>query len=241
MAYSLYAVTKMTSGVRSPFSASSTPKPSSAGICTSRKIRSGDKARIDSTALVPLSHSPTISTSGSAARHRLSRSRARCTSSIISVRIIRFAFGFPERKTNADGHAPARKAAHVEGMSVTIQMFEALARVDQSDSVAVRLLVHSQTVVSDLHVQLAVKSPSVDFNVSSFRSRRYAVLDGILHERLQEHVRNRGVERFRLDVQPHTQAFAHQRLLYFEILLKKVDLLFQRDFLRSMTLEREAQ
>src|SRR5690349_20406244 len=180
----------MTSGTRSAFNASSTPKPSSAGICTSRKIRSGDKSRMDATALVPLSHSPTICNSGSSARQRLSRSRASCTSSIISVRIIPFVFRFPERKTYADGHASTRKAAQVEGVSSAIQMFQALSRIDQPDAVAVLLLVHSESVVCDLYVQFAVKTPRVNFNVSAFRSRRYAVLDCILYERLQEHIRN---------------------------------------------------
>src|SRR3954453_7424465 len=158
MAYSLYAVTKMTAGVRSPFNASITPKPSSAGICTSRKIRSGDKARIFETASVPLSHSPTICTSGSPARQRLRRSRASCTSSIISVRIIRFVFGFFERKTYADGHAATRKAAQVEALIVSIKMFQALAGVDQPDAVIVLLLLHSEAVISDLNVQLAIKT-----------------------------------------------------------------------------------
>src|ERR1041385_7098574 len=177
----------MTVGVCSPLSASNTPKPSSAGICTSRKIRSGDKARMDSTAFVPLSHSPTISTSGSAARQRLRRSRASCTSSIISVRIIPFTFRFAERKTDADGHAATRKTAQVEGLSVAIQMFQALARIDQADAVAVWLFVHSQAVVGDLDEQFAVQTPGVNFDVSAFRSRRDAVLDCVLDERLEEH------------------------------------------------------
>src|SRR6185369_7355529 len=227
----------MTAGVRSSCSASSTPNPSSAGICTSRKIRSGDKARIDATASAPLSHSPTISTSGSTARHRLSRSRASCTSSIISVRIIAFVFCFPERKTDADGYTAARKAAQIEGLSVTIQMFQSLASIDEPNAVAVRLLVHSQTVVGDLDEQPAVETPGVDLNVSTFRSRRDAVLDRILHQRLQQHIGNGSIERFRLNVQPHTQSIAHQHFLNAEILLEKVEFFFQRHFLRSVTLE----
>src|SRR5262245_8351955 len=66
-----------------------TSKPSSFGMWTSRKTRSGDWDRIASTVSTPSRASPTISMSCSAPRSDRIRSRASGSSSAISARIVR--------------------------------------------------------------------------------------------------------------------------------------------------------
>src|ERR1700752_2220354 len=67
------------------------------------------------------------------------------------------------------------------------------------------------------------------------------MLDRILYERLQEHVRHAGVERLRIDTQSYVQTIAHQCLLNLDVLFEKIDFLLQRHFLRLFAVERETQ
>src|SRR5205085_1608011 len=58
------AVTNTTAGMRVAPTASITAKPSSSGICTSRKTRSGESAPIAATAAVPVRHDPDMPCAG---------------------------------------------------------------------------------------------------------------------------------------------------------------------------------
>jgi hypothetical protein len=75
---------------RTRVSDSTTPKPSSPGIWTSRKTRSGSRSSIRRTASTPFFASPTTSTSWELSEvPSRSRSRASFSSSTMIVRIMR--------------------------------------------------------------------------------------------------------------------------------------------------------
>src|SRR5262245_43102770 len=84
MAYSSYAVTNTTATSRP--TSSSTSKPSSFGICTSRKSRSGCSSDTTLTASKPFAHSATMSTSWIGVRYSRSTARASASSSTMATR-----------------------------------------------------------------------------------------------------------------------------------------------------------
>src|SRR5690349_6609683 len=65
--------------------------------------------------------------------------------------------------------------------------------------------------------------------------------DRVLDERLQNHVRQECVQRFRIDGPIDLQSLLQKRLLYLQILAQEVEFLFKRDFLRLVVVQGEAQ
>src|ERR1035437_4502140 len=77
----------MVSGTCSPCRAAITPKPSTSGICTSRKTRSDFSCSIRAMADLPSPHSATIRRSGSSSNILRKRSRASASSSLSTTQM----------------------------------------------------------------------------------------------------------------------------------------------------------
>src|SRR2546426_7438579 len=143
MAYSSYAVAKITCGVGAR-NAFSTSKPSIPGIWTSRKTRSGRSFSIIARASTPSRAWPISSTLSTFARNPARRSRASFSSSTTSVRIAfigRSRLGGllegPRRQAQADARAGAWGARDLGEVRGTVEPLEARLQVAEADAALV--------------------------------------------------------------------------------------------------------
>src|SRR5215207_9517182 len=226
MANSSYAVPKTTARGRLGPSAATTSKPLPSGIWTSRKSRSG---RARSTAAIvsrPVALSPTISTSACGSSRARMRRRAGGSSSAITTR--RGGGGGPgsRRVRPAKGDRDRRHgtalvgAPHLEGVALAVELHEPRAGVRQPHAAArhvTRSGGKSHTVVAHLEAQQAVVAPGRDAHHARRAARRDAVAHRVLHQRLQQEVRDTRIERGGVDVPGDAEAVLEAGLLDLEV------------------------
>src|SRR5664279_3545020 len=205
-----------------------TPKPSTSGICTSRKTRSGFSCLINAIADLPSPHSATICRSASSSNILRKRSRASDSSSLSNTRI---GIGghdllgtFAERYVDLDDAASAGLVLQGHPVIVVVQLLQASARVAQPHAFrwnAAPMAGQPLAVVTDLHPQLIEDLARRDANPSGGEARAYAMANGILDQRLQDEVRNQRRPGVRLDIHFHSQAVLESCLLNVNVLLQK--------------------
>src|SRR5262245_18570882 len=218
MANASYAVMKTVTGMRSTPMASMTSNPSSSGISTSSKTTSGGHSSIAATASLPDSHSPTISTSDIRSRRTRNPRRASGSSSTMSTRNGSLMI----RQIELDAQAAECAAIERHALVVAVEVAEALTRVRETDTSAVRAIAARRqpgTVVLDGEAQPLTRAPprQRDATAASARSDRvtYRILDdGLKDERWNTSVANIGID---LDVQ--RQFVAETHLLDVEVAL----------------------
>src|SRR5262245_8542753 len=153
-------MTKTITGVASI--ASNTPKPSSSGICTSSKIRSGLRASIAATAANPSPHSPMISTSASPTSISTILSRASGSSSTINVLILSISFILllhPKRNGQADDQPALVTVAQIEEVIGAVKLLQPCAGVGQSNALfnlRAPGFGQSRAVVADLKLDFVI-------------------------------------------------------------------------------------
>src|SRR5262245_3032904 len=257
MAYSSNAVANTTCGC-GPSRARSTSKPFMPGICTSRKTRSGRRSWIICTASTPLDASPMTSTPPTRARKPDSRSRDSFSSSTTSARMSPLTLppvgrsppcarrlrrraplgvgrsrGLLDREAEPDDGAASGNALDLREMVRAVQALQALAQVAQADAAIVDLiqdaLRHPETVVADRECQQLPVDGGVDRHRSDAELARQAVLHRVLHQRLQDQVRDELAETQRVDASLDAQALVESRALDVEVRGRDPELLLERD------------
>src|SRR5215510_9917180 len=227
--------------------ASSTPKPSSSGICTSRKASSGLWASMASTAANPSPHSPMISTSGSPTSISTILSRASGSSSTINALILSISFILllhPKRNSQADDQSALVPVAKIEEVVGAVKLLQPRAGVGQSDALfdlrapGVR---QTRAVVAYLKLEFILFEPGRNLDQPRRGMWRDAVTDGVFDQRLQNQIRHARVERLRLDIHLHLQPVAESRLFNLQVAFEKFQLLPQRSHLRSDVLQSQSQ
>src|SRR5688500_11561109 len=214
-----------------------TPKPSHAGICTSRKTRSGCCCWIADTACVPSAYSPTTSMSFSWCKSPMMRSRATGSSSTTTVRILvtplstfppaRSAgklklgpgLGLPRfltsklRHRNGDAHEQSALGGLPEFKTVErpVQMIESRPCVRQPDA-AVEVSQprggQSDAVVLDVELEQRAGAARPHGDLARCGPGTNAVLNGVFDERLQQKVGDQRMQCVGLDVEHHGQTIA---------------------------------
>src|ERR1051326_8029851 len=228
------AVTKITAGGEGR--ASITAKPSSSGICTSRKTRSGARSRMACRAGRPSWHSPAISMPGSAASSVRRRSHASGSSSTISTRMQWLRVG---GNVEAGAGSAAGRICEIETRGGAVELLETRAGIGDPDAFAD--LGGAGTVVADFDGQLAGALLGDHVDAAAGGARRDAVADGVFDQRLQYEVGHEQVERAGLDGAAHFEPLAEAHLLDFEVFIEVLHLAFQRDLLNAGTIEGEPQ
>src|SRR5687768_8542560 len=216
MAYSSYAVTNTTAGRGSPSSASSTPKPSSSGICTSRNASSGRSVRMSSTASGPFRASPTSVRLGSAVMNVFSPRLTRGSSSATSTRITR-----PSVTGRGGRRGGERDRVHGNVVPLVIRELErdanprheaAFVAVRQRELVVCAIepvepslrrgephavswpLARSEpgTIVADLEHEPLPVPPRMHVDAADACVRAHPMLDRVLDEGLKNEIRHEG-------------------------------------------------
>src|SRR5262245_56645035 len=257
MAYSSKAVANTTCGC-GPSSARSTSKPFMPGICTSRKTRPGRRSWIICTASTPFDASPMSSTPSTRARKPESRSRDSFSSSTTSVRMSLFtqppvgpvppcarrlrrraplgvgrSRSLLDREAEADDGAASGDALDLREMIGAVQALQALTQVAQPDAAIVDLvqdaLRHPEPVVADRERQQLAVDAGVDRHRADPELARPTVLYGVLHQRLQDQVRDQLAEAQRVDASLDAQALVESRALDVEVRGRDPELLLERD------------
>src|SRR5581483_8122392 len=238
MAYSSKAVAKITCG--GSFRPRSTLNPSTPGICTSSTTRSGCWVSMSSIAAVPSPASPTSCTSGIFLRNDLTRSRASCSSSTTTVRIIsvdRLSLGVrgpvgDARDADGDGRALALARPDLGGVLLAEEVNEAIAHVAKADAAVQRRLGTARDPhagVADHDAQVAGVEPRLDRDAAALDLLRDAVPHGVLDERLEDQGRHDaragGVVHLVGDAQPVAEA----RALDVEVGVDDLQLVRERD------------
>src|ERR1019366_674934 len=238
----------MVRGTWSACRAAITPKPSTSGICTSRKTRSGFSCLISAMADLPSPHSATICRSGSSSNILRKSSRASDSSSLSNTRMDigghDLLGAFAERYVNFDDAASAGLVLQGHPVIVVVQLLQAGARVAQPHAFwwnAAAMAGQPLAVVADLHPQLIEDLASRDANPSGGEARAYAMANGILHQRLQNQVRDQGRSGVRLDIHFHPQAVLEACLLDVNIFLQEGQLATERHLVDADRVERQAQ
>src|SRR6185436_18523533 len=248
----------MTSGIASAPAASRTAKPSSSGICTSRKTSSGLSSRMRATASRPFAHSPAISTSVSRASMRLIRRRASGSSSTISTRILRVSVterGLRQNRTRCqsvkrkiDRHLQAAfgRIRHVEPMTGPVKLLEPRARVAKPKPFpqpASRAFKRSKPwpVVPDIKKKPVAVSTRRNLDSPRLAARNNSMANRILYDRLQKQVGNPRFERLAADVKAHREAIVKPDPFDFEVAPQKLKLFLKRDLLGARVFKRHPQ
>ena len=127
-----------------------------------------------------------------------------------------------------DGHAG----------SLAVENLEALGHIGHADAVAAQSArplqqvrgSHADAVVFHLDDQLGVGETAAQVDAAAFDLRGQAVLDGILHQRLQQHAGHHDVERSGIQFLPHPQLVAPEANHFdIEIVVDELHFLAQRD------------
>ena len=131
--------------------------------------------------------------------------------------------GHPDRRTGA-----ARRGNADDQLGATaVQRLQALADVGEADAV-VALGHEAHAVVHDVDRELAVDDLGVDLDPAAGGLRLQAVLDRVLHERLQHHRRKyRGPQALR-HVDRGLEAFLHAHRHDLQERAREIDLLAER-------------
>src|SRR5262245_11161632 len=208
-----------------------TPKPSSFGICTSRKTRSGWSRRMAETAARPFEHSPITSISGSLVNRMRMPSRASGSSSTINVRIFSiYLSGGPGRmKWKAGSHYQTTiiGITPFEASFAPIKMIESRAGVGEPDTFNKLSLARAnpRTVVPHFKRNMAVPLLGADFYQSTRLAVGDAMAEGILDQRLKDEPRNHAIQCRRINEHPNRQSIPEAGLFDLQITLKKFQLL----------------
>src|SRR5690349_4233501 len=166
--------------------------PSISGMLMSRKTTSGSRLRTMATASRPLPAWPTIESSGQASFRRSTIcSRIRRSSSATTavgegrVRVlIRSRRGdFVRYFDGGAGAARGRNADDQLGAAV-VQGFQALSDVGEPHA-AGGIRLEAYTAVEHVHRQLPIDDFGSDLQPAALGLRLEAMLDGVLHQRLQ--------------------------------------------------------
>src|SRR5271169_4618968 len=230
-------------------SSSTTPKPSTSGIWTSRKTRSGCSRWIKAMAELPSPHSATTSRSGSSSSRLRRRSRASASSSLSNTRMDMGVSDLLILVTGAIGNADlydasaARRIFQHHGMIFVVELLQPAASVAETDAFARRgtaAASETDSVVADFHPYIVVIAPGGNTNQSGRAAWTDAMADGVFHQRLQNQVRHERVHGGRVDGGFHLQAIAEARLLDVDVLLQEHQLLLQGNFLHAHSVERHA-
>src|SRR6266850_2486583 len=253
-AYWSKAVTNTMAGARSTPTSRSTSNPSSSGICTSRNTRSGATSRIAAAASRPFAHSPATTTSGSAASRCRIPSRPASSSSTINVRIARISSTLmsplpigsrqPERHDDVRNRSAISRVHHFERRLIAVQLLQTRAGVGESHAAVFRALEDGnepRAIVPDREVQAAVDTSGADQEPTNGAARRDPVANRVFDERLEDQIGYLGVERFGLGVHHRCEALPEPNLLDVEVVSQELQLLLQRDLLRTRAIEHPPQ
>src|ERR1700722_73136 len=232
-------------GGKSLPSNSSTSKPSHSGICTSRKTKSGFATRISSSASRPEPHSPMTSTSGSSRRSTARLLRASGSSSTITARI----FIFADRSSRLTlsllaqtgnewhrqryFHAARLPIPHAQLKRLSIQALQTRSHIRQPNPVMRLLPPRSQTrtIVINAQLQPAIRPNRRNPDHASLHALRNSMLHRILDHGLQNQIRDLRREKFPRHVHAELQPLGESHFLNIQILLRKLQFLFQRHLL----------
>src|SRR5215472_343740 len=243
-------------GGRSFPSISRTSKPSHSGICTSRKSKSGFATRISPSAWAPEAHSLTLPISGSARKRMERLLRARGSSSTIRARILAGCSsvdtnslpglsrgGCNKRQGHCCFHASGLLIVKAQLERISVQAFEPRAYVRDPNARRARLpsLRQVRAIVIDAQSKGPVHLARRDPNCSAMHAFRDAVLDRVLHHRLQDQAGNLRRKQFLGDIHTELKTVGEARLLDIEILLRELQLFFERDLLPVGILHHAAQ
>src|SRR5579864_4075846 len=180
-------------GIRSTPCTRITPRPSRPGICTSRKTRSGFSVTRARTASRPSRHSPTTTMSACGAKSCRMPRRASGSSSTINARISPTG-GLQE--TEGDTHrrpgSATRRTLEHEGCARAVQGGEPLPRIREAHALRAGALGRPRPIISHGQHQLVFFSPRLDPQQRGLDPPRQAVPDGVLHQRLENEVRDGG-------------------------------------------------
>src|SRR5271165_6839925 len=213
----------------------------------SRKTRSGFSRLMSAMADLPSLHSATISRSDSSSSNLRRRSRASDSSSLSNTRMdmvgIDLLGTFAERNVDLDDAASAGRIFQGHLVVAVIELLQASARVAQSDSFWRDRAETGEplAVVADLDPQLVEHLARGDANAAGRAARADAVANGVLHQRLQEQVRNQRRQCVRLNIHLYLQPVLEARLLNVNVLLQEGQLAAERQFVDTNSVQREAQ
>src|ERR1700723_264075 len=211
---------------------SRTSKPSSFGIGTSRKRRSGLSSPTAFTASKPLAHSAAISISGCARKSSRNICRANSSSSTITARIFFCASALKLRhlsfRRKRQRHAKSVAiASHIHRSPPAKSRSQPPAHILKPQSIAplfrrfgIPLVLHHDQKTFSLGLN---NEP----HPTAIHKIRNSMHHGVFHQRLQKQRRDKTIERFRihllLHIQPraeanffHAQERSHQRHLLLE-------------------------
>src|ERR1051326_1184840 len=213
--------------------ASTTSSPGARGICTSRKTTSGFKLRMASIASTPSPAVPTTSTFGSCARRSAMCCRASSSSSTISTRSVRSAMGVIRHDDLRD-RAAVLGIAQCERCAAAVELFEPRACVAEAD--AGGRAAHAGAVVAHADDDAVAVAPRDDLD-----DPRLAVLERVLHDRLEDEMRHERVERVGRDVAHRAQASLKADLHDLDVAVEQLHLLAQRHLARGARVDGAAE
>src|SRR5687768_1831384 len=218
-----------------------TSNPSIFGIWMSRKTRSGSCARMAFTASSPSRASPITSTSGWSASSARMRSRARGSSSTMSVRMrfMTFRLGDPglglrrfgghRLPRQRDDHGEAAHAlVELEPLVRSVMVRESGTCIRQANALTQRLESHfgrARAVILDFPPEHLSLPSRPHRNRAALGFEGNPVLDGVFDERLQHKVWDQAIERLAVDVPGDRQTVAKPCLFDLQVFPEKVDFL----------------
>src|SRR5687767_11831054 len=105
---------------------------------------------------------------------------------------------YPQRNRELYQHSPVRMIADGESVTIAVQLLETRSRIREPNAAAVpaarRIRGHARAVIANRHAKRTIIACDRHGHLASLRSRRHAVLDCVLHQRLQDETRDAGVE-----------------------------------------------
>src|SRR6266498_1749376 len=220
--------------------ASITPKPSTPGICTSRKTMSGRSSWMSVTAATPFFASRTRPTSRSRASMSVRRLRAGASSSTTRTRIGSGDNPMPlhscavQRDKDRDGRSSVFAAMHGQTLLAyfRIECAQAFARYPQSVTAGPfhsPVARQADAVVDHLNPQLVRALRRGNDN----RPPRYPpfdpVTDRVLEQGLQQHRWHHGRQRLGLHIDPDIDSVAETDFLDGNIMVEEGQFLGQRN------------
>src|ERR1041384_2821983 len=180
-----------------------TPKPSSSGICTSRRRTSGAVSATRATASRPSQASPTTSRSGWRAMSCRSARRPRGSSSASTTRKRSVIGGLGVGRVGRVGRVADRQRERCRGSAVgggelevaavAMEAVEALARVAQAHAGCVGEREgrrEARAVVGDGEAQLVAVARGGDVETAGAGAARDSVLEGVFDQRLEDELRD---------------------------------------------------
>src|SRR5688572_8632456 len=195
--------------------ASTTSKPLTSGICTSRNTTCGASSAIARTASAPPVHSGSSVKSASALRSELMRVRAHGSSSTISARML-MRDSRMKRHFHDDDDAAFGARGYVQALRVAIQRCQALARVRESNARA-RGWFEAAAVVGDDDREPVILSARTNLDATVRAGACKPVTHAVLHERLQEQRWHLCVEHFRIRLDLERQLSAESFALDIQV------------------------